>query len=109
MPPGTGLAAVVGAVAMALMPPTGFAGFLLHCVMGGAFMAFGLQGLAAIHDRTRGRSGRGFLLTGLYTILLFGQGIAMIALSLFGLADSIFSLRRRFGGRGPKLPPTPST
>jgi hypothetical protein len=109
MPAGTGIAAIVGGVAMVFLPPDDFAGFLLHCVMGGAFMAFGLQGLAAIHDRTRGRSGRSFMLTGLYAILLFGQGIAMIALSLFGLADSVFSLRRRFGGPGPKLPPTPST
>ncbi len=108
MPSNAGIAAVVGGIAVAFLAPDTFGGFLLHCVMGGAFAAFALQGLAAIHDRTRGRSGRGFMLTGLYVILVFGQGIAMMALSLFGLADSIFGLRRRFG-TGPNPPPTPST
>lgn len=108
MPSNAGIAAVVGGIAVAFLAPDTFGGFLLHCVMGGAFAAFALQGLAAIHDRTRGRSGRGFMLTGLYVILVFGQGIAMMALSLFGLADSIFGLRRRFGA-GPNPPPTPST
>jgi hypothetical protein len=107
MPSGAGITAVVGAIAVAFLTPDSFGGFLLYCVMGGAFTAFALQGLAAIHDRTRGRSGRSFILTGLYVILVFGQGIAMPALSLFGLADSIFSLRRRFGS-GPNPPPAPT-
>ena len=82
----------------------------LRAAFAALFMAFALQGLAAVHDRTRGNAVRGFILSALYVVLFLTQGILMIALSLFGLADSVFGLSRRFpGGRGPKLPQTPST
>jgi hypothetical protein len=71
-------------------------------------MAFALQGLAAIHDRTRGKLARPVILSSLYLLLFLTQGIMMLALSLFGLADTIFGSRRRLAGR-PKQPPTLST
>jgi hypothetical protein len=72
-------------------------------------MAFTLQGLAAIHERTRGKPGRSFILAGLYALLFLTQGVMVAALSLFGLAYIIFDLRRRFGGNRPNQPPAPST
>src|SRR5690606_32195001 len=84
----------------------GFAGVFGFALMGALFMAFALQGLAAIHDRTRGKAGRPFLLTGTYLLIFMTQGILVVALSLFGLADTIFGLRRRFGPGTPNKPPT---
>lgn len=81
-----------------------FLGVFGFALAGALFMAFALQGLAAIHDRTRAKAGRPFLLTGLYLLIFLSQGILVAALSLFGLADTLFGLRRRFGTT-PK-PPT---
>ncbi|SCY84969.1 DUF2232 domain-containing protein [Microvirga guangxiensis] len=87
----------------------GFAGALGYALFGALLMAFTLQGLAVIHDRTQGKPGRGFILVGLYTLLFLTQGIMITALSFFGFADTIFGFRRRFGGNKPKQPPTLST
>jgi hypothetical protein len=87
----------------------GFISVFASALAGALFTAFALQGLAAIHDRTRGKPGRPFLLTGLYLLVLMTQGILVVALSLFGIADTVFGLRRRFGRSGPKQPPTLST
>jgi len=106
MPRSIGLVLVVS---VALVSLDNFLGVLGSALAGALFMAFALQGLAAIHDRTRGKASRPFILTGLYLLVLMTQGILMIALSLFGLADTVFGLRRRFRGGGPKLPPTLST
>jgi len=86
----------------------GFIGALGLALSGAFLMAFALQGLAAIHDRTRGRSGRSFLLSAMYVLIFVTQGILLVALALFGIADSTFGLRRRFGTR-PTPPPTLST
>jgi uncharacterized membrane protein len=105
MPRSAGLI-LIGALIMANFG--GFIGALGMALSGAFLMAFALQGLAAIHDRTRGRSGRSFLLSALYVLIFVTQGILMVALALFGLADSTFGLRRRFGTR-PNPPPTLST
>jgi Predicted membrane protein (DUF2232) len=101
-----GLIVVAALVAASL---DGFIGVFGMALSGALLMAFALQGLAAIHDRTRGKSGRPFILTALYVLVFVTQGILMIALSLFGLADTAFGLRRRFGKAGPNQPPTLST
>jgi hypothetical protein len=98
--------ALVAAIALASID--GFAGVLGFAMSGALFMAFAMQGLAAIHDRTRGKPARPFILSGLYLLVFLTQGIAMVALSLFGLADTIFGSRRRLAGT-PKQPPTLST
>jgi len=95
-------------LAFALIQFGGFLGALGYALFGALLMAFTLQGLAVIHERTRGKPGRGFILAGLYALLFMTQGIMVTALSLFGLADTIFGFRRRFGANGPKQPPTPS-
>jgi len=96
-------------LAFVLIQFEGFVGALGYALFGAFLMAFTLQGLAAIHERTQGKPGRGFILAGLYLLLFLTQGIMVTALSLFGLADTIFGLRRRFGGNKPKQPPTLST
>lgn len=105
MPRAAALALAAGIV---LATIDGFAGVLGYALSGAFCMAFTLQGLAAIHDRTRGRPARSFILTGLYMLLFLTQGIMILALALFGLADTLFGSRRRLAGT-PKQPPTLST
>ena len=59
-----------------------------------------MQGLAAFHDRSRGRPGRLALLFGLYVILFLTQGVALVALTLFGIADTALDRRRPQGTAG---------
>lgn len=93
------LAALAAAVAMCFAP--GFVGVFGVALVGAFSAAFALQGLAAFHDRSRGRPGRGLMLFGMYLILFVTQGIALVALTLFGLADTALDRRR------PKDSPAP--
>lgn len=86
------LAALGAALLMCLGP--GYVGVLGVALVGGFSAAFALQGLAAFHDRSRGRPGRNLMLFGLYLILFVTQGIALVALTLFGLADTALDRRR---------------
>jgi hypothetical protein len=80
----------------------GFAGVLGLSLLGATLMAFGLQGLAGLHQVTLGRGGRTAMLTIAYLLLVLSQGMLFIALILFGIADTLFGLRARL-----KLPPAP--
>jgi hypothetical protein len=86
------LAALGAALLMCLGP--GYVGVLGVALVGAFSAAFALQGLAAFHDRSRGRPGRTLMLFGLYLILFVTQGIALVALTLFGLADTALDRRR---------------
>jgi len=96
-------------VALVMIQFEGFISALGYGLLGAFLMAFTLQGLAAIHERTQGKPGRGLILAGLYALLFLTQGVMIAALSLFGIADTIFGLRHRFGGKRPNPPPTLST
>ncbi len=95
--------AMLGALAIAVLMcfGPGYVGVLGVALVGAFCAAFSLQGLAAFHDRSRGRPGRGLMLFGMYLILFVTQGIALIALTLFGLADIALDRRR------PKDSPAP--
>ena len=95
--------AMLGALAVAVLMSfgPGYVGVLGVALVGAFCAAFALQGLAAFHDRSRGRPGRGLMLFGMYLILFVTQGIALIALTLFGLADTALDRRRRRGGATP--------
>lgn len=109
--PGSVVLILAICVGLTVLGLDNFLGTFAAALAGALFMAFALQGLAAIHDRTRGNAVRGLILGAVYVVLFVSQGILVVVLSLFGLADSAFGLRRRFGGDGPKpkLPQTPST
>lgn len=89
--------AMLGALALAVLMcfAPGYLGVLGVALVGSFSAAFSLQGLAAFHDRSRGRPGRGMMLFGMYLILFVTQGIALIALTLFGLADTALDRRRQ--------------
>ena len=90
--PRTTLATLAAAILMCFAP--GFIGVFGVALVGAFSAAFALQGLAALHDRSRGRPGRGLMLFGMYLILFVTQGIALVALTLFGLADTALDRRR---------------
>lgn len=90
------------AVILGFMPR--YVGVLGVALAGSLTAAFALQGLAAFHDRSRGKPGRGALLFGLYLILFVTQGIALFALTLFGIADTALGRRRPADGTGPSRP-----
>ena len=86
------LTALAAAAALSFAP--GYAGVFGVALVGSLCAAFALQGLAAFHDRSRGRPGRRLMLFGMYLTLFVTQGIALIALTLFGLADTALDRRR---------------
>ncbi|MCJ2033775.1 DUF2232 domain-containing protein [Methylobacterium sp. J-068] len=92
------LAILAGSVVLALVP--GYPGVLGVALAGALSAAFAMQGLAAFHDRSRGRPGRLALLFGLYVILFVTQGFALVALTLFGIADTALDRRRPHGTAG---------
>ena len=92
------LAVLAGSLILALVP--GYPGVLGVALAGALSAAFAMQGLAAFHDRSRGRPGRLALLFGLYVILFLTQGIALVALTLFGIADTALGRRRPQGASG---------
>jgi hypothetical protein len=106
MPRGALLVLVAASLAATLAG--GFVGVFGLALTGAMIMAFGLQGLAALHDMTRGRSGRIFILILAYLLIFLSQGLVLLALVLFGIADSALGIRQRMGARinGPKGPPT---
>ncbi len=90
--PRTTLATLAAAILMCFAP--GYVGVFGVALVGAFSAAFALQGLAAFHDRSRGRPGRGLMLFGMYLILFVTQGVALVALTLFGLADTALDRRR---------------
>jgi len=112
MMPRSTLLMLVGAVVMASLG--GFVGLFGFAVLGALITAFGLQGLAGLHQVTAGRAHRTALLVVAYVFLFLSQGALVFALVLFGVADTAFGLRRRLalpqapGPRpGPPAPPGP--
>ncbi len=98
------LAALAAAAVLSLAP--GYAGVLGVALVGSLSAVFALQGLAAFHDRTRGRPARGMILFALYAVVFMTQGVALFALTVFGLADTALD-RRRPKGPTPHNPATP--
>ncbi|SFG53260.1 DUF2232 domain-containing protein [Methylobacterium gossipiicola] len=86
------LAILAGSLVLTFV--SGYPGVLGVALAGALSAAFAIQGLAAFHDRSRGRPGRLALLLGLYLILFVTQGVAFVALTLFGIADTALDRRR---------------
>lgn len=80
----------------------GLPGLISAIVAAALGAAFSLQGLATIHDLSRGSKYRGLILGLAYAFLALLLPWPLIAFAVVGLADSAFSLRDRR-----KNPPTP--
>lgn len=103
--PRLALALLGGGIVLAFLP--GFAGAFGLALIGALTVAFALQGLALMHDVSRGRPARATLLAATYFVTVFLSQIGLPALALTGIADTAFGLRRRFGGGGPGPTPSP--
>ncbi|MGY6644608.1 MAG: DUF2232 domain-containing protein [Salinarimonas sp.] len=99
------------AVSLAAIFLDGFTGVLATALTGAFLMAFALQGLAAVHEMSLGRSGRGFILVLTYLMILLSQGLVFLPLIMFGLTDTALGIRERMranatgrnNGGGPPL------
>ena len=91
--------AAVGAFVFAffLSRLDGFAGVTGIALAGGLTMAFSLQGIALVHDVTRGRPGRPIVLTLLYGFTFILGYVFLPAFALLGIADSALPIRRALG------------
>ncbi|HYF53134.1 MAG TPA: DUF2232 domain-containing protein [Salinarimonas sp.] len=106
--PRAALIALGAGVVLANLP--GWPSVLGLALSGALVMAFGLQGLAAIHDLSRGRPGRVGILVVTYMIVFMTQGLVLAPLFLFGIADTALGLRARLRARmarPPGAPPSP--
>ena len=88
----------------------GFTGVFATTLTGAFLMAFALQGLAAVHEMSEGRSGRPFILILAYLLILLSQGLIFLPLIMFGLTDTALGIRERMranrqgrNGGGPPL------
>jgi hypothetical protein len=100
--PRVALGLLAGAALVCFLP--GFPGALGLAAAGALIVAFALQGLAMLHEISRGRPSRTMLLAGTYVLAVVVGQIMLPALAMAGIADAAFGLRRRFpsGGAGPR-------
>ncbi|RDJ24154.1 DUF2232 domain-containing protein [Bosea caraganae] len=94
------------ALALVTIAFGGFVGVAGAAMTGALLAVFMLSGLALIHDLTRGKSWRAPALIAVYVALVVMQALLTPVLTLAGMADSLFGLRKR--GPKPPLPPTPN-
>ena len=103
--PRSAVALLAGAAAAGLLP--GFVGAFGLALSGALLAAFALQGLAFLHDTSRQRPARSFMLGSVYALALLMSSVVVPLLAVLGLADVVLSLRNRFGpgAAGPRTPP----
>jgi len=97
-------AAAALAIATGLSFIDGLLGIVAGVLSASLFMAYGVLGLAVLHDITRGITSRPFLIGGAYASIAV-LGWPVLAFSLLGLVETMFSLRARVAKRrGPTAP-----
>lgn len=87
---------------------SGMIGLMATAFAGALLFVYVCLGLAIIHYITRGNPYRSFILWAVYLALLFFNTYFLLAIAVFGLAEPISPLKRRFArphakhpGRGP--------
>lgn len=73
----------------------GLVGALAGALAAASGLCLAMQGLAAIHALSRESKFRGFILAALYAAVFALEPWSLIALALFGLVESVLSLRAR--------------
>jgi hypothetical protein len=99
--PRAALGLLLAGAVLAFLP--GFLGVAGLALLGSLNVAFALQGLALVHDASRGRPGRPVLLVATYFMAIFISQIAWPLLAMAGITDAAIGLRRRLnsGAAGP--------
>ena len=93
------------ATGLILFQLPGYAGTIGAALIGSFSLAFALQGLAFLHDVSRGKPGRLPLLILTYLFALILGQVVLPVLAVLGMADTATSLRSRLAARGEKKPP----
>lgn len=88
-------------IAMILSALGGFIGVYGQALAGGVTAALTMQGLAAVHRATRGKSARPALLGLTYAVLMLGQIWAVPLLALYGLYRVFTGAKQKSGPRPP--------
>jgi hypothetical protein len=100
-------APAITALAIAAWFLPGLPGMIGSVFSASLLTAYAILGFAVLHMMTRGRSGRPFLLSGIYVVVIVFLWPALL-MALLGLADTAFDLRGRVARkRGP--PPQSGT
>jgi hypothetical protein len=92
---------LAGAIAGSLLPD--LLGIMSGALAASLLLAYSLLGLAVLHAITRSIGGRAFVLAGTYSAVII-LGWPALFMSFLGLADALFDLRGRVGGR--RAPPS---
>jgi hypothetical protein len=98
-------AAAALAIATGLSFIDGLLGIVAGVLSASLFMAYGVLGLAVLHDITRGINSRPFLIGGAYASIAV-LGWPVLAFSLLGLVETMLSLRARVAKRRGPMTPT---
>jgi Predicted membrane protein (DUF2232) len=86
---------LAAAIAGSFLPD--IAGLLAGVLAASLFMTYAFMGFAVLHAITRGVGGRSFILGGAYVALvILGIVWPLLAVSLLGVAENLFSIRARF-------------
>ena len=97
------MAAAVFVAAIAATFVAGFAGVMASLLTATLAIAFALAGFAVLHTLTRGMRTRSLLLSSTYVIVgLFGWPVLLM--TLIGLVETLFGLRRRLPVRPAEIP-----
>ncbi|TDR93714.1 DUF2232 domain-containing protein [Enterovirga rhinocerotis] len=96
-------AAIVLLAAILATGMSGLAGFAAMSLIGALGVAFALQGMAVMHDVTRGKQARSLILTTTYVFVALFSYVLLPVFALLGLADSLLPFRK-----GRAAPPPPS-
>lgn len=98
-------AAAALAIATGLSFIDGLLGIVAGVLSASLFMAYGVLGLAVMHDITRGIGSRPFLIGGAYVSIAV-LGWPVLAFALLGLVETMLSLRARVARRRGPMAPT---
>lgn len=97
-------AAVMLGVALAVSFTSGMPGYLAAIAIAVLLVAYAMVGFSVLHAITRGVGARTWILAGTWVaVVLFGWPLLIV--SLLGIADTIFDLRRKQAARKPPFPP----
>jgi hypothetical protein len=97
-------AAIVFAVALGSTLLSGLPRMVGMTVATAFGMGFALQGFATLHALTRGHGLRPILLSLAYSLSILLQGMPLLLMALFGVADTYWNLRGRAAAQAPKKP-----
>lgn len=89
--------AFVAAIGLSFLP--GMAGLVAACFASAIFFAYMIVGLAILHNVTRGKPARPFILGATYAALLLFMPAPFI-IAIIGIAEPISPIKRQFGPGG---------